>query len=204
LSTIGESDPTKIVLTGLPGFVRSSYTPSKRARVGLATEAGSPASSTGDDSWVMSGLFDREVLPKMDAVDVSGCKAVEILERNLKLVNSFFQNQQDDLTGSFLKDVKDKVNALVIANGRLNGLVGRPQGFGAEYDVASPIDAIRYLNDSISERLGREFKPFVETPYATMVKRVRLLSTDVSLLEGQMEHYDASHVTKVEATITEL
>jgi hypothetical protein len=84
-------------------------------------------------------------------------------------------------------------------------LVERPQGFGSEYGVASAFDAIRYINDSISERLGRdELEPFVETPYATMVKRVRMLSTDVSLLEGQTEHYDASRVTKVEATITEL
>jgi hypothetical protein len=74
----------------------------------------------------MGGIFDREVLPKMDAVDVSGLKspttsgkilganlgkAVEILQRNLKSVNSFLQNQQDDLSGSF-KDVKYKVNAL--------------------------------------------------------------------------------------------
>jgi hypothetical protein len=98
----------------------------------------------------MGGLFDREVLPKLDAVDVSGWKlptasgkisganlgkAVEILETNLKSVNSFLQTQQDDLTGSF-RDVKDKVNALAIANGRLDGLVGRPHGFGAEYGVA--------------------------------------------------------------------
>jgi hypothetical protein len=123
LSTLGKSDPTKIVLTDLPGLVCGSYTPSKQARIGLATEAASPASSTGDDSWVMGGLFDLEVLPKMDAVDVSGLKSpttsrkssganlgkvVAILERNLKLVNYFLQNQQDDLTGSF-KDVKDKV-----------------------------------------------------------------------------------------------
>jgi hypothetical protein len=218
MSALGESDHTKIALSDFSTLVRSSYTPSKRARADLGAARGSPTPSMDDESWVMDGIFEREALPQFDAVKMSALKspsgsgkvsginlskAVETLERNLNSANTFLGKQQDDLATSF-SDLKGKVNSLAIANGRLDGLMGRPQGFGAEYGVGSAFDAIRYLNDVISERLTREMEPFVSTPYVTMVDKLHRVASDVSLLEGQVERYNTSRITSIESSVTEL